>query len=248
MPHVTSAEGVDLAYEFQPGKGPALVFCPGYASDMTGGKALALLDFAKATGRAMLRFDYAGHGASGGLFTQGTIGSWRDDARAIIEHVLPGQDILLIGSSMGGWISLLLARELGARVTSLVLIAPAPDFTERLVRHGLDDEQKAALARDGVIHQPSQYGPPQPFTLKLLEDGARHLLLHAPIAYAGPVRILHGLQDDAVPWKLSEILLDKLESQDVELVFVKDGDHRLARPRDLALLTRIVAALLGEDG
>ncbi|WP_297370518.1 carboxylesterase [Acidocella sp.] len=248
MPHVTSAEGVDLAYEFQPGIGPALVFCPGYGSDMTGSKALALLDFAKATGRAMLRFDYAGHGASGGTFTEGTIGSWRDDARSIIEHVLPGQDLLLIGSSMGGWISLLLTRELGERVKSLVLIAPAPDFTERLVRQGLSDEQKTILSREGVIYQPSEYGPPQPFTLKLLEDGTNHLLLHAPIGYSGPVRILHGLQDDAVPWKLSEVLLEKLESQDVELIFVKNGDHRLARERDLTLLTRTVAALLGEDG
>jgi pimeloyl-ACP methyl ester carboxylesterase len=244
MPHVTSAQGVALAYEYQPGDGPVLVFCPGYGSDMTGSKALALLEFARANGRAMLRFDYAGHGASGGAFVEGTIGSWRDDARLVIEQVIPEQEIVLIGSSMGGWISLLLARELGERAKALVLIAPAPDFTERLVRPSLSEEQKATLAKDGVIYRHSNYGPPQPFSLKFLEDGAAHLLLDGPIAYGGPVRILHGMQDDAVPWRLSEKLLARLESQDVELIFIKDGDHRLARDHELALLTRIVAALL----
>jgi pimeloyl-ACP methyl ester carboxylesterase len=240
MVQVFREPGVGLAYEFAAGAGPVLVFCSGYGSDMGGTKAMRLWEFCGTRGQAMLRFDYAGHGASGGRFEDGCIGDWAADAAFIMSAVVPGREVVLVGSSMGGWIALLLARALGALVRGMVLIAPAPDFTEDLTLRRLSTPQLEALRRDGVIYPPSEYGAPMPLTLKLLEDGARHLLLNGVIPITCPIRILHGMRDPDVPWEQSLKLAASLASEDVRLIFVKDGDHRLSREQDLVLLEAIV--------
>jgi pimeloyl-ACP methyl ester carboxylesterase len=248
MPNICRVPDVELAYEFLPGTGPVVVFCPGYASDMQGSKALALEIWCKQEGRALLRFDYAGHGASGGRFIDGCVGDWAADAAFIVEQVLPGQEIVLVGSSMGGWISLLIGRQMGERLRGLLLIAPAPDFTEALIRPQLSAAALETLRTEGVIYPPSAYGEPLPLTVRLLEDGAEHLLLGGPIHITCPVRILHGMRDADVPWDLSLKLVNCLESEDVHLTYVKAGDHRLSTPEDLALLCRSLGALLSQDG
>ncbi len=232
-----------LAYEFLEGAGPVVVFCPGFASDMGGTKAMALWEMCRARGQAMLRFDYGGHGQSAGAFEDGCIGDWAADAAHVVAVATAGRELLLVGSSMGGWIALLLARGL-ARVRAMVLVAPAPDFTELLMKPQFGEAQWAELRRAGVIYQPSEYGAPTPLTLKLLEDGARNLVLDAPIEFTGPVRVLHGMRDADVPWRHSLLLAERLASEDVRLVFVKDGDHRLSRAADLALLCGTVGELL----
>ena len=239
---------VALAYEWMDGAGPVLVFCSGYGSDMGGAKAMYLWEFCAGRGQAMLRFDYAGHGASGGRFVDGCIGDWMADAAHILETLLPERKLVLVGSSMGGWIALLLAQRLRARVAGMLLIAPAPDFTEDILHRRLSAQQRAALRRDGVMYPPSAYGAPLPLTWKLLEDGAAHLLLGGEIALDCPVRILHGMRDAQVPWRQSLQLAECLAGADVRLVFLKDGDHRLSRAQDLALLLEAVAPLLSQNG
>jgi pimeloyl-ACP methyl ester carboxylesterase len=240
--------GIGLVYEVLDGRGPVVVFCPGYASDMGGTKAMRLWEMCRERRQAMLRFDYSGHGQSGGRFIDGSIGDWTADAAHVIEAAAGGRELLIVGSSMGGWIALLLARALGERVKAMVLIAPAPDFTEEMVRSELTQEQLEVLRTQGAIYPPSEYGEPIPLTWKLLEDGTRHLLLGGEIAVRCPVRVLHGMKDPDVPWRLSLRLAECLASDDVRLVFVKDGDHRLSREEDLALLSRTVGEFLGEDG
>ena len=251
MPNTTRVPGVALAYEFLEGRGPVVVFCAGFGSDMAGTKAVRLAEMCTARGQAMLRFDYSGHGQSGGRFVDGCIGDWAADAAHVVNTVTQGRDLVLVGSSMGGWISLLLARDLCAQVKGLLLIAPAPDFTELLMKPELTAEQKETLQRQGVIYPPSEYGDPLPITRKLLEDGAQHLLLSGEksdkIPVQCPVRVLHGMRDADVPWELSVRLAEALESADVRLVFVKDGDHRLSREADLELLIRSLGEFLGED-
>jgi pimeloyl-ACP methyl ester carboxylesterase len=237
---------VALEYDVLEGAGPVVVFCPGFASDMGGTKAMRLRAQCQARGQAMLRFDYSGHGASGGNFTDGCIGDWAADAAHVIAAAIPGRQMVLVGSSMGGWIALLLARTLSAQVAALLLIAPAPDFTELLMKPALSPAQVAALQSDGVIHQPSEYGAPTPITAKLLADGADHLLLGAPIPMLCPVHILHGMQDPDVPWELSLRLTKQLQTPDVRLIYVKDGDHRLSRETDLVLLEQTLGAMLEE--
>jgi pimeloyl-ACP methyl ester carboxylesterase len=248
MKTTSRVAGIDLAYGLAEGRGPVAVFFPGYNSDMTGQKAQHVAAWCAARGQAFLRFDYSGHGASGGRFIDGCVGDWAADAAHVIETAALGRDLVLIGSSMGGWISLLLAKTLGARLRGLVLIAPAPDFTELLVRPALSPAAREELETNGVLYQPSEYGPPVPMTLKLIEDGARRQVLRGPLAVAAPVRILHGMADEAVPYRLSLRLADHLTGGDVRLTLIKDGDHRLSRPQDLALLADTVASLLGEDG
>jgi len=248
MPNLSRVPGVNLEYEYLPGAGPVVVFCPGYASDMNGTKATALLEICEHERLAMLRFDYSGHGRSGGEFIDGSIGSWLEDAAFIISQVVPQQELLIVGSSMGGWIALLLALRLKAQLCGLLLIAPAPDFTERLILPELSADQLHTIKMQGVLHRPSEYGEPLPLTWRLLEEGRAHLLLDAPIAVHCPVRILHGMQDADVPWKLSLELAEQLETPDVRLVFVKDGDHRLSRPRDLGLLGGTLRSLLLQNG
>lgn len=248
MPFVSRLPGIDLAYEVLDGRGPLVMFCPGYASDMQGTKALALEAWCKAQGRAMLRFDYAGHGASGGVFLENGIGDWAADAAFVLEQVAPGREVLLVGSSMGGWISLILGQALGARLAGLVLLAPAPDFTARMLEVELPPEQQEAIRKQGVIYKPSEYGDPMPFSLALIERSAAHYVMTKPIAITAPVRILHGMRDDAVPWELSLKIVQNLTGTDVRVSFIKAGDHRLSTPDDLALLEQTVGALLGQDG
>lgn len=240
-------DGVELAWRRRAGRGPGIVFLGGFNSDMTGSKAEDLAAFCAATGRAFLRFDYSGHGASGGRFEDGTIGRWAADAASVLDALTTGPQVL-VGSSMGGWIALLLAARLRpARVAGLVGIAAAPDFTRRMAE-GLAPEARAAIARDGVWLRPSQYGEPYPITRALIEEGANHLLLDAAIPVTVPVRLLHGQEDPDVPWTLSLTIAERIAGPDVQVTLVKDGDHRLSRPADLALLRRTLGALLGEDG
>ena len=240
-------DGVALAWARRAGRRPMLVFLPGFASDMAGAKAMALVAACAASGRAMLRFDYSGHGASAGAFAEGTIGRWRDDALAAIDRLTAGP-LLLVGSSMGGWIALLVALARPGRVAGLVGVAAAPDFTERLMWQAMAPREQAALLAQGHLDLPSQYGPPTRVTRALIEDGRRHLLLDAPIPLACPVRLLHGQRDPDVPWETALTLADRLAGADVRVVLVKDGDHRLSRPADLALLARTALALGVEDG
>jgi pimeloyl-ACP methyl ester carboxylesterase len=240
-------DGVELAWAHLAGREPTILFLPGFRSDMAGDKATALARFAAARGQAMLRFDYSGHGVSGGTFTDGTIGRWTQDALNVIDQLTSGP-LILVGSSMGGWIALLVARARPQRVAGLIGIAAAPDFTEALMWQSMTFEERATLMRDGVLQVPSAYGEPTPITRALIEDGRNHLLLPAPIALGCPVRLLHGQADPDVPWEMALRTADALTTDDVTVTLVKDGDHRLSRPRDLALLCRTLGALLGEDG
>ncbi len=242
-------DGVELGWAKLDGRGPTVVFLSGYRSDMTGDKATALAAFCAERGRAMLRFDYSGHGSSGGRFEDGTIGVWTEDALAAMDHLTDGP-LILVGSSMGGWIALLCAVARRDRIAALVGIAAAPDFTEALMWQALSFEQRARLMQHGVIHVPSQYGDPTPITRALIEDGRNHLLLSSPIALDCPVRLLHGQADPDVPWEMALRIAEQLDSADVQVTLVKDGDHRLSRPQDLALLRRTVSAvlLLAENG
>ncbi len=240
-------DGVELAWMREEGQSPTVVFLPGFRSDMNGDKAAALATYCAGRGQAMLRFDYSGHGASGGAFEDGTIGRWADDALAVIDQLADGP-LLLVGSSMGGWIALLAARERPERVVGLLGIAAAPDFTEVLMWQAMSFEQRAELMSTGVLVLPSQYSDPYPITRTLIEDGRNHLLLQKPIALDCPVRLLHGQCDPDVPWEFALRIADQLSSRDVQVILVKDGDHRLSRPQDLALLRQTVGALLGEDG
>ncbi len=236
--------GHTVAYHATPGKSPGVVFCGGFSSDMTGTKAIALDAFCRGEGRAYVRFDYLGHGASSGKFEQGTIGRWADDAIAVIDATTEGP-LVLVGSSMGGWIMLLAALERPGRVCGLVGVAAAPDFTEDLVRNRFDDAQRAALMRDGAVHLPSDYDDePYAITRALIEDGRERLLLHAPIPITCPVRLIQGMNDADVPWETVLRIAERLVSDDVEVTLVKGGDHRLSEPDDLARLCRTVTELL----
>ncbi len=232
-------DGVRLAARFRTGTGPVLVFLPGYASDMTGDKASALDQWASSHGRAMLRLDYSGCGESEGAFLEGTLTRWRDDAAVLIDHFAPEAPLVLIGSSMGGWIALMLAEALGSRVAALVGIAAAPDFTE----WSFGPAERAALV-DATLYRASPYmANPMAFTRPFWESGQASLMLGCPIAIDAPVRLLHGQCDESVPWEIAVRTAAALRSADVQVTLVKDGDHRLSRPQDLDLLVRTVASL-----
>jgi pimeloyl-ACP methyl ester carboxylesterase len=243
MRFVDRGGGARLAYAALPGTAPTVVFLGGYASDMTGTKARYLEDWCRQRGQAFLRFDYQGHGLSSGRLVDGTIGGWRDDALRVVAECATGT-MVLVGSSMGAWIMLLAACAVPERVHALVGIAAAPDFTEDLLWAHLDEDQRAALRREGVLHLPSTYGEPLPFTWRLVEDGRRHLVLRAPLDLPGPVRLLHGTRDADVPWETSLRLLQAIRGRDATLTLVKDGEHRLSEPHELALLGAAVASLL----
>jgi pimeloyl-ACP methyl ester carboxylesterase len=223
------------------------VFLPGFRSDMTGEKATALAFFCAERGAGMLRFDYSGHGASGGDFLDGTIGAWLADALAAIDALTSGP-LILVGSSMGGWIALLTALARPDRIAALVGIAAAPDFTQRLMWDTMAPSERATLQRDGVLYVPSQYGDPTPITRALIEDGDNHLVLTGRMPIHCPVRLLHGQADPDVPWELALRIAEQVETPDTQIILVKDGDHRLSRPADLALLRQTVATLLDQDG
>jgi len=240
-------DGVKLAWSKLEGRSPTVVFLPGYGSDMTGDKATVLAAFCERRGQAMLRFDYSGHGASGGKFEDGTIGVWSTDALCAIDRLTEGP-LVLVGASMGGWIALLAALARRERVVGLIGIAAAPDFTETLMWTRLSAEQRGALMEQGIIHQPSRYGDPTPITRALIEDGRNHRVLTGSVSLDCPVRLLHGQADPDVPWEIALRIANGLTSGDVQVILVKHGDHRLSRPQDLALLRRTLLPLLGEDG
>ena len=240
---LTRDDGATIAYHFTPGKSPGVMFMTGFKSDMTGGKALALEDYCRRTGRAFLRFDYTGHGASSGRFEDGCIGDWAKDAVYALDSLTEGP-MVLVGSSMGGWIMLLTALKRPERLAALVGIAAAPDFTEDLIPAELTAEQLAAIDREGKVDLPSPYDSEStPITRKLLEDGRNHLLLRGPLPISVPVRLIHGMEDPDVPWQTSLRISEKVETRDVEIHFVKSGDHRLSEPSDLERLVRVVDSL-----
>lgn len=230
------------------GDRPGLVWLPGFKSDMGSTKAAYLDQWAAQTGHALLRFDYSGHGLSDGDFAAGTIGSWLEDALAAISSLTAGPQIL-VGSSMGGWLALLCARALAARgdsgrVAGLVLIAPAVDFTERLVWQRLPDAARRQIETEGAWLRPSAYSPePYVITRRLIEEGRRHLLLDGTVVTHCPVHILQGMQDEDVPWRHALTLVEHIAGDPVVLTLVKDGDHRLSREADLARLTAAIAAI-----
>ncbi len=232
---VLVADGANLAWRRTPGAGPTVVWLGGFRSDMMGGKAQALADWAARTGRSFLRFDYFGHGESGGDFRAGTITRWREDALSMIDTMTQGP-LILVGSSMGGWIACLAALSRAERVAGMVLIAPAPDFTEKLLKPTLPAEALTALAATGEWLAPSTYDDPLPITRVLLEDGARWSILDAPVGIKAPVRILQGGDDPDVPWAHALHLAMAIETKDVVFSLIRDGDHRLSRPQDLERL------------
>ncbi|SDE18325.1 alpha/beta fold hydrolase [Rhodospira trueperi] len=241
---LTRPDGATIAYHATPGKGPGVVFIHGFMSDMTGGKALHLEAWARRTGRAFVRFDQRGHGQSDGRFEDGTIGAWADDLIQVLDHVTEGPQVL-VGSSMGGWLTLLAARARPGRVAALVGIAAAPDFTEELMWSVFDDAARATLERDGVLRVPSEYGDePYPITKRLIDEGRDHLLLGGPIPIRCPARLIQGMRDESVPWQTAQRILERLDSDDVEATFIKSGDHRLSEPHDLARLERTVEGVM----
>ena len=241
-------EGRGIAVRAIAGRSPGLLWLGGYKSDMKGTKAVALAEWAEREQRSCVRFDYSGHGESEGAFTDGTIGRWLADSLAVFDACCRGPQIL-IGSSMGGWLALLLVRELkrrkssgSASVAGMVLIAPAVDFTEELMWKRFTPDIKRELEQKGVWERPSQYSPePYLVTRQLIEDGRKHLLLGSMIETGCPVRILQGVEDPDVPWQHAKALVARLASDDVVLTLVKDGDHRLSRPEDIERLIRAVA-------
>jgi pimeloyl-ACP methyl ester carboxylesterase len=250
LPIGEGAEHRDIAVRTRTGAAPGLFWLGGFKSDMGGTKAIALDQWAEAQGRACTRFDYSGHGESSGDFADGTIGRWLEDSLAVFSQVCAGPQVL-IGSSMGGWLALLLVRELqrktvkmNASVAGLVLIAPAVDFTEELMWKKFPAAVKRELATAGIWMRPSQYSEePYPITLRLIEEGRRHLMLGDLIEIGCPVRILQGVQDTDVPWRHAVELVSRIARDDVVLTLVKDGDHRLSRPEDIERLLTAVAEL-----
>ena len=209
---LTRANGSSIAYHRTDGQSPCVVFFPGFRSDMQGGKALALETWCRARGRAFLRFDYTGHGESSGALEDGTIGQWADDAIDAIGQLTDGP-LVLVGSSMGGWVMLLAALAHKDRLVGMVGVAPAPDFTEELIWKTASPEQKRAIEEDGVWYEPSEYSEePTPFTRALIEDGRNHLLLGGPIDLHCPTRLIHGMRDPDVPWEHSLKIAENLAS------------------------------------
>jgi pimeloyl-ACP methyl ester carboxylesterase len=235
-----------IAVRARAGNSPGLFWLGGFKSDMCGIKALALDAWAAEHKRACVRFDYSGHGESGGDFIHGSIGRWLEESVAVFEQFCAGPQVV-IGSSMGGWMALLLARELarrGASLAGLVLIAPAPDFTEELMWKGFSPEIRRQIETTGMWLRPSEYGDPYPITRNLIEEGRKHLLLGGAIEVGCPVRILQGAQDPDVPWKHAFALVHRLPADDVVLTMIQDGDHRLSRPQDIARILAAVAEIV----
>lgn len=235
--------GETLAFHRVAGRAPTVVFCGGFMSDMTGTKATALEAFCRDRGQAYVRFDYRGHGESSGAFEDGTIGGWTDDTLAVIDRLTEGPAIL-VGSSMGGWIALLAALARRDRICGLIGVAAAPDFTRRMMESEFDAAQRARLRRDGRVSFASPYDPrPYVITRALIEDGEARCLLDSPIALSCPVRLLHGMRDESVPWETSRRLMERLESDDITLTLVGEGDHRLSEPDDIERLRAAAAEL-----
>ncbi|MEB8385835.1 alpha/beta fold hydrolase [Rhodobacteraceae bacterium KMM 6894] len=237
--YLDGPKGRRIAYRQTSGAGPGIVFLGGFRSDMEGTKAVHLEQAAQARGRSFLRFDYSGHGASSGTFEEGGIGDWAADAMAVIDALTTGPQIL-VGSSMGGWISLLVACAMPDRVAGLVTIAAAPDFTEDSMWNGFDAAQRAQLLRDGVIPLPSEYGDPYPITRRLIEDGRENLVLRTPLTLPFPVRFLQGSADRDVDMSVALRLLAHAQGPDMRLNIVKGADHRFSDATCLDLITDAV--------
>lgn len=244
---VLQSGGLNLATHVVDGMSPAVLWLGGFRSDMTGGKAEHLAAWGQEAGHKVVRFDYRGHGASPGKFQDFAISDWLADAAAVDDALCP-DDTIAVGSSMGGWIALLLARQrlaAGRPFAGLVLIAPAADFTERLMWPSLPEDMQAQILRDGMAHLPSDYGEPYPLTRRLFEDGRQHLLYDTgPIETGCPIQILQGVQDEPVPHTHTLELMEHLATDDVTLTLIKDGDHRLSREVDLARLISAVKAVM----
>jgi len=243
----TRADGETIAYLSRAGKSPGALWLGGFKSDMTGTKAQALDDWAAKRGQAYLRFDYSGHGASSGTFRDGTITHWRDDALVVLDWLCRGPQVL-VGSSMGAWIALLVARERLEKVAALLLIAPATDFTEALMWARMTPEIRRQIMDEGEWLRPSHYGDGDyPITRALIEDGRRHLLLDAPIEIDRPVHIVQGMKDPDVPFEHAQKLMERL-SGNPTLTLIKEGDHRLSTPADLQRITAALEALIKATG
>lgn len=236
-----TAQGRRIAYHKTEGTGPTVVFLGGYKSDMTGTKAVWLEEQCRAKGQAYLRFDYSGHGQSSERFEDGCIGDWAEDAEAVIRATCAGP-LVLVGSSMGGWISLLLSQRL-PEVTGLVTIAAAPDFTEDGFWAEFTEDQKAQVMEQGYYDRPSEYGDPYRVTRRLIEDGRRHLVLRGPLRLPFPVRCLQGTEDTSVRRDTALRLLDHAESPDIALTFLKGADHSFSAPDCLPLIAQALDAV-----
>jgi len=245
--YLTCANKRRIAYHQTAGRGPGVVFLGGFKSDMEGTKAIHLEAWAGAQGRSFLRLDYSGHGQSSGEFTEGSIGAWPEDAHAVIEAVCDGPQVL-VGSSMGGWIALLLAKRMPERITGLVGIAAAPDFTEDSMWAAFSDAQKTEMADTGQIALPSEYGDPYIISQKLITDGRRQLVLRDPLALPFPVRLLQGTADADVETSVALRLLDHATGDDIRLTLVKGADHRFSTPDCLALIEAAIMDVLPANG
>ncbi|SUZ31617.1 Pimeloyl-[acyl-carrier protein] methyl ester esterase [Roseibaca ekhonensis] len=237
--YLTTDTGRKLAYHKTDGTGPGIVFLGGFMSDMSGTKAVWLEDWARSQGRAFLRFDYSGHGESSGAFTDGCIGDWAADAMAAVSALTEGPQVL-VGSSMGGWIALLLARAMPQRVHALVGIAAAPDFTEDSMWPGLTDAQRTEILEKGQTTLLNDYDAPYTLTRRLFEDGRDQLVLRSPLPLPFPVRLLQGTKDDAVATSVPLRLMEHADCPDLRLELVKDEDHRFSSPRCLNLIARAI--------
>lgn len=234
-----------IAYRRIAGRGPGLVWFGGFKSDMTGTKAEHLSRWALESGRAFLRFDYSGHGASDGRFEDGTISAWLADALAAFDRLTTDPQVL-VGSSMGGWIAALIALRRPARVAGAVFIAPAPDFTEALVWDQLTGPERDQILTQGRLVEHSPYSPePSIITRALIEDGRSHLILGGPIAITAPVRIVQGMADPDVPWRHAVAFAERIEAKDLDVTLIKAGDHRLSKPQELAAIVSAIGAVLG---
>ncbi|GIT91941.1 alpha/beta hydrolase [Jannaschia pagri] len=247
MAQTITRNGVDLAFHHTPGTGPLVVFLGGFKSDMDGTKAVALEAWAKAKGQAFLRLDYGGHGLSGGAFEDGSIGDWRDDALAVIDHVTTGP-LVLVGSSMGGWISLLVTRDRPDQVKGLVTIAAAPDFTEDGFWASFDEAQRQTLMETGQVAVPSDYGAPYIITRRLIEEGRKTLVLRQALSLPCPTRFLQGTADADVSVETALRLLDHAEGPDMRLTLVDGADHRFSDEDCLRLIERSVTEVLEAAG
>ncbi|MBM1219612.1 alpha/beta hydrolase [Ponticoccus sp. SC2-23] len=243
--YLQTPEGRRIAYKQTDGTAPTVIFCGGFKSDMEGTKALRLEDWARKSGRAFIRFDYSGHGGSDGAFEDGAIGDWFEDAQAVLGMV-EGK-VILVGSSMGGWISLLLARAMPDRIAGLVTIAAAPDFTEDSMWAGFSDDQRVALETEGQVALPSDYGEPYIITRRLIEEGRSRLVLRDPLDLSFPVRFLQGTADEDVDMSVALRLLDHATGPDMRLTLVDGADHRFSDADCLSLIEHSVEEVIARS-
>lgn len=240
--YITNRRGQKLAYMSSEGESPTIVFCGGYRSDMTGTKAEAFENFCKERGQAYVRFDYSGHGSSDGDFNDGTIGAWADDAITILDEVVKG-DVVLIGSSMGGWIAFLVAKARAERIRGMIGIAAAPDFTEDLYSR-LSEEEKQLLVERGYAEIPNDYSnEPYHFPLSFYEEAKQHLILKYPPRFDFPVHLFQGMLDKDVLPQMVQLIQAAMPATPIDATFIEDGDHRLSRPQDISLICEKIAAI-----